>query len=925
MVRDQDRSESGSHRHELLQACPDGLPNLELLAQLGDPEPEKARIAFSRALAHDDLSPHWRDWLPRLLLSARPGFGAQGLESLAGRYRQTRRAGLPVDVMPALPCVLGSSDVLARVLLRHPNWAEELVGDLPSAPAAVDIEPDWTPLRVAKYRGLLRIAGRDLLERPFESSLTELSGLADRCLVAGLERAARETEVAPPALLALGKHGGGELNFSSDIDVLFLYQPESEDFDPEHQRALTGLIQTFKQHMEVPSDDGFGFRIDLDLRPQGRRGALANTVESALTYYASLGAEWERQALIRLRHVAGPREPADAFCRLIVPFVYRQSISPDAIRAVHSMKLRVEAERRRDHRNLEFDLKEGPGGIRDIEFLTQAIQLFCGGRESSLRTGNVLDALRRIERLGLLPEPVAESLRESYLWLRRAEHCVQMVEERQTQQFPSDPTGQLGLARRMGYRQIDAATARNSLLDDWSRVRSEVRQHFETLVLEPKFEPRARSGRALADRMAQEVRGTALFARLSTFAAPFLERSEDTDVELLEGIGLRGIARVVTSSAAAARYLSVRPVLQARMAVADGESLRRRAAELAREPLPVGPEDMEEYLDAMRLIRRDEGLLAAGVHLGGLVPFEEVSEFLSSLAETCVRWAIEAIPAEERNLAVLGMGKIAGREFTYQSDLDLIFLHPDGIQDSARSSRTAQRLIHYLTTQTRVGSAYAVDSRLRPSGRQGALVSTYSAFERYQLERAAPWEHLALMRSRAIAGDIDSAQSLLDRTREEILSRHGTPWKYVSEIRVQVERERVSTGPDVVAFKTGHGGLMEVDFLAAGALLECGIPPGEPRLPSVSSMLCCAAPGEGSEKLLASYAFLRRVEACTRWVADRAVEDLRLGSETAPLVAELVEPGSSPEDLAAELKLARRRVRAAYDSVIAAGSIRALG
>ncbi|MCE2392847.1 MAG: hypothetical protein J4G09_15460 [Proteobacteria bacterium] len=920
-----DQSEFAALRSDLLRACPDGLPALELFARLGDPEPPKARAAFEAALHNADLAPDWREWLPRLLLSARPGFGAQCLESLAERYRQTRRSALPIAEMPALPCVLGSSDALARVLLRHPNWAEELLGDPPPAPPGEEVEPDWTSLRIAKYRGLLRIAGRDLLERPFEASLTELSALADRCLAAGLERAARDRDIDPPALLALGKQGGGELNFSSDIDALFLYQPRNDVFDPEYHRALAELIQSFKHHMEVPGEDGFGYRIDLDLRPQGRRGSLANTVEAALTYYASIGAEWERQALIRLRHVAGPPEAAEAFCRQIAPFVYRRSITPDAIRAVHEMKLRVESERRGAHRELEYDLKEGPGGIRDIEFLTQAIQLFCGGRDSALRTGNVLDALRRIEKASLLPEPVTESLRESYLWLRRAEHCVQMVEERQTQRFPSEPAAQLGLARRMGYLQLDAGAARDALLADWGRVRSEVRHHFEALVLEPKFEPHARSGRAPADLIAQEVRGTALFARLSTFAAPFLERSEDSDVDLLDGIGLRGIARVVTSSALAARYLSVRPVLQARMAEADAESLRRRALELAREPLPVGPEDLEEYLDCMRLIRRDEGLLAACVHLGGQVPFEEVSPFLSVLAEACVRWALEAIPSEERELSVLGMGKIAGREFTYHSDLDLIFLHPDGIQDPSRPARIAQRLIHYLTAQTKVGSAYAVDSRLRPSGRQGALVSTYSAFERYQLERAAPWEHFALMRARAIAGDLDAAQSLLERVRDRILSAGGSPWSRISEMRARVERERVSPKADVVDFKTGRGGLMEVDFLASGSLLECGASPAEMLMPSVAGMLRRAAPGEGVEKLLKAYLFLRRVEACTRWVADRGVEDLRLGSETAPLVSELVDPGASPEDLASELALARRSIRSAYDAVIAADSIQALG
>ena len=318
---------------------------------------------------------------------------------------------------------------------------------------------------------------------------------------------------------------------------------------------------------------------------------------------------------------------------------------------------------------------------------------------------------------------------------------------------------------------------------------------------------------------------------------------------------------------------------------------------------------------------RDARALAAVAQLSGLARFPEISRFLSVSAETCVRHALAAAGPEA--LAVVGMGKIAGREFTYHSDLDLIFLYPDEVADPSGPSRTAQRLIHYLSTSTGAGSAFAVDSRLRPSGRQGLLVSTHGAFRRYQLEQAATWEHVALMRSRVIAG-AGEGQEILDAVRAEILERRIDPWPAISEMRGRVARERVDSAPDVLEWKTGAGGTMEIDFLAAGAVLERGRGPDGGDLPSVEAMLRAAAPGPGSQELLEDHRLLRELEACTRWVAGRAVESLRLDWQGAPLVAELIEPGLEPRDLADRIRGARRRVRSAWERVLEAGSISAL-
>jgi glutamate-ammonia-ligase adenylyltransferase len=460
-----------------------GAPSAEPLAALGDPEPARAAESIARAAQRPELAPTCVDWLPNLLLSARPGFAARALDDLAGRHASARGRPLDVRACPLLPRLLGSSDFLARLLLRHPHWVEDVAGSPPPPPSTEPPEADWTAIRVAKYRGLLRIAARDLAGRPFEQGLRELSDLADGCLVAALEVAAREVGASPPALFALGKLGGRELNFSSDVDLLFVYEPGEEDDEGARHEEVGRIVLGLKRHLEAPSEDGFGYRVDLDLRPEGRMGALANSVDAALRYYETFGAEWERQALLRLRPVAGPSAPALAFADAITPFVYRRLIDPEAIGRVRAMKARIEDERRKSGQDLECDLKEGPGGIRDVEFLVQALQLFFGGQHLELRTGNVLDALGSLGRLRLLPDEVVAQLAGAYVWLRRAEHALQLVEERQTARFPRDPTGQLSLARRLGYPEHEGARARAALLDDWTNQRAIVRRHFEALVL----------------------------------------------------------------------------------------------------------------------------------------------------------------------------------------------------------------------------------------------------------------------------------------------------------------------------------------------------------------------------------------------------------------------------------------------------------
>ena len=469
----------------IARALESGEVSAEALARLGEADPPRALEAFARARACAALAPAFARWAPEALRAARPGHAAESLLALAERTAELA-APIPDAALPLLARVLGNSAFLARLVLARPRLAAELApgaeGPFPPARTGA-IEPTWDAIREAKYRGLLRVAARDAGGRPFRAGLRELSDLADACLAAALACAALETGVEAPAVLALGKLGGRELNFSSDVDLLFVYETPGEvEADFARNAEVARLVRAFRAGLEARGELGFGYRVDLELRPEGPTGPLANSVDAALGYYESFGAEWERQAMIRLRHVAGPEQPARALALGLAPFVWRRSISPAALQAVREMKHRIERERRSAGRDLEVDLKEGPGGIRDVEFLVQALQLFVGGREPAVRTGNVLDALDALAAAGALPADTAAALADAYVWLRRAEHAVQLDEERQTHAFPRDARAQRGLARRMGYGELDAESARARLLDEWTAVRTEVRAHFDELL-----------------------------------------------------------------------------------------------------------------------------------------------------------------------------------------------------------------------------------------------------------------------------------------------------------------------------------------------------------------------------------------------------------------------------------------------------------
>jgi len=437
---------------------------------------------------------------------------------------------------------------------------------------------------------------------------------------------------------------------------------------------------------------------------------------------------------------------------------------------------------------------------------------------------------------------------------------------------------------------------------------------------------------SLEERLHDALGDSPLAPRLATSGAPFLElRANDEAAAALDGPVLVGLARVLASQPEAAGFLSHRPAVLERIAHSDAGTLAARGQELLGEAPTEDPDDLEGSLDEMRLLRREETCLAACLDLGGVVAFGEVSDFLSRLAETICARSLALAGANprlrlepEHQFAVIGMGKIAGRDFTYHSDLDLIFLYAGDTDAIDRVSRVAQRLIAFLGTMTGAGIAYAVDTRLRPSGQQGLLVTSYEGFERYQRDSAQTWEHLALLRARAIAGAVETAQPALDSVRNGVLGDGHNAWADLADMRARVASERSSDNEHSIPIKTGRGGLMDVDFLAGGAVLERGAE-AQPVFPSVPEMLRnTAAAGPRRDAAITDYGMLRELEARCRWLRSHAIESLDTEEEPLACAAELFEPGLGGPELLQRIEGIRERIQGSFDSVAKAETIAVL-
>lgn len=831
--------------------------------------------------------------------------------------------------------ILGASDYFADVCIRDPEYALELFWNLaaPRTPASEIEELQVEPfhrlphdravaiLRRAKRRAILRIGARDYLGlADLEASMADLSDAADAILDAAFRIAARRVlgaaaPLPPLCILAMGKLGGRELNYSSDVDLVFLHDDAR---GPRHAPELfQRLGEAIVSALSEVTEDGCAFRVDVRLRPHGIRGPLSLGVLNSIDYYHSVARPWERVSLVRARPAAGALALGRRFLEAVEPIVFPRTLSAADLEALRTLKRRSESEFRR-RLDPERDLKGGPGGIRDVEFVVQTLCVLHGGAHPALRTGNVLRAIRGIRELRLLPGPDLDALESAYRFLRASEHRVQTLFSISTHEVPRVPAARAALARSLRFRgaDADACAAFDAALALHRRSAREILERFLGSV-RPAEGPAERLSVWLAAGPADAAEGAALLApfgfrdparaagclleiaspassgvstpeRLREGAAALAPRIAE---RLAEGPDPDGavarLSRILTQAPAPATLLET---LRARPAVLDALAGIAAASPFLAE-IPAGdPSSLEPLLLALaypkgrippasavgslpiRSFRAAETLRIGARDLLGLSPPRAAMRALSRAAEAAVRESLAraratlAGEAARAPLAVLALGRLGGREMGYASDLDLVFLR--GAGEESFAAALAERLTALLEDQ---GAGWRVDARLRPGGKSANLVPTLAAFEAYHAGKGgAFWERLALTRARAVAGSPAVARAAEAAAARAAYRGHRCdPGEGPGLVRMR-ERQEQEAGSDDL--KRGPGGLSDVEFLVSYLQILHGARREAVRTPSTRGGIGRLARAgvlrrAAASSLLEGFDLLRLVESRIRIVS----------------------------------------------------------
>ena len=776
-------------------------------------------------------------------------------------------------------------------------------------------------LRQFRNREMVYIAWRDFTGSwSLEESLEHLSQLAETMIFETYQwqyKACCELwgtpcnaqgDAQPMLIIGMGKLGGGELNFSSDIDLIFTYPENGETQGARRSIAnaqfFTRLGQRIIKALDQQTYDGFCYRVDMRLRPFGDSGPLVMSYAALEDYYQEQGRDWERYAMVKARVMGSEMYPEYQELRqMLRPFVFRRYIDFSAIQSLRRMKSMISSEVRR--RGLSNNIKLGAGGIREIEFIAQVFQLIRGGREPALRQRGLLETLQAIGDLALLTEQEVAALTEAYRFLRRLENLLQALADKQTQTLPDKADDQLRLAVAMNFVSWQAllddvqahmgrvhAVFANLIGDEGDEEDDAIAAHFHELwdmahkrdVIEHVIEHDL--ARAQSEAMATTViqfkddlakrtigpRGRDVLNRLmpkvyqAIFAHPDAEFGLSRVLSLLHSIATRTtylelldehpaaltqLVRLCTASPMISEQLARYPILLDELIdphhlynpiALDGYKTELRDF-LARIP----EDDMEQQMEGLRQFKQICILKIAAADIAGVLPVMKVSDHLTYLAEAIVEavihqaWLqVSAKYGEPTHLhdragkgfAVVGYGKVGGWELGYNSDLDIVFIHDcpvdantDGVKEIDGRQfylRLAQRVIHIFSTRTASGILYDVDTRLRPSGASGLLVSPIDAFEAYQREDAWTWEHQALVRARVIYGDEPLQQAFL-ATRHAILSLQRDEDQLKKEVVEMRQKMREHLGGKKAGrfmLKQDVGGITDIEFLAQYLVLR---------------------------------------------------------------------------------------------------------
>jgi [glutamine synthetase] adenylyltransferase / [glutamine synthetase]-adenylyl-L-tyrosine phosphorylase len=797
-----------------------------------------------------------------------------------------------------------------------------------------------------KKKEMLRIALRDLTRQGgLEQIVLELSVVADVCLEAifricwqritervGLPYHRDPSGIWRPtsfSIIGLGKLGGNELNYSSDVDVVFVYseegwvckQPPRRGDDTgtgltNHQFA-TRLAEALIEAIGQPAPEGRLYRIDLRLRPEGNAGPLVRSLQSYENYYAQWGQIWERMMLIKARPVAGDLLLGEEFLEMVQPFRFARSLGERVLREVAAMKQRLEREVLRQD-EVERNVKLGRGGIREVEFTVQVMQVLQGGKIPFLQERQTLVVLEKLTAYNLMSAGESMALASAYRFLRDVEHRLQMESDLQTHTIPSDPDSLQRLAALMGFKKTSefAQALRGHMAGvrkifdhvfqvepepalglpsqlagaetEWIQILSNhhfrdaakayrlltalvygpgyvhVSQHTIDLALRliPRFlalcpppQGQPAAGSVKTSESGKSERGPKPSASAVSPAKPALPKLlSDPDRVLAR---LDSYVSAYGTRAAMFEAWASNPSLfelllllfdrseylaEAAIRTPDlvdelelsGRLRRSKTAEETLRDLRYGLEDADQHL-WLRRYHMTEQMRIGLRDILGFSSFEQNLAELTALAEACLQYALEVVLHRERlkkpNIAIIGLGKLGGAELTYGSDLDVVFVAPAGVQDLPKLQKLAVAVIDLLSRQTELGTVFQVDARLRPDGAKGLLVNTLPAYEDYYRQRGMLWEIQALSRARAVAGDQATgvafeklATTLCNFQKPALpLAAFKSDWKSeIARMRLRIEKERTPPGQDALAFKTGMGGLIDVEFMAQAFGLEHG-------------------------------------------------------------------------------------------------------
>ena len=741
-------------------------------------------------------------------------------------------------------------------------------------------------LRSLRQRVMLRLIARDLAgHADLAEVVATTTALAETAIAAALTwleaqlagqyghpLGERSGAVQRLHVVGMGKLGGSELNVSSDVDLIFVYPEDGETGGARqisNHEYFTRLTRLLAGTLSELTEDGHVFRVDLRLRPYGDGGPLVVSFDMLENYLVTQGREWERYAWIKARVLTGDR--ADELMDLVRPFVYRRHLDFSAFASMRDLHGQVQAEvARRDRLD---DIKLGPGGIREIEFIVQVFQLIRGGRDAALRREPTLAVLPLLAERALLPAAAVLELEQAYIFLRNLEHRLQYLDDQQTHTLPASPADRMAIARSMGFPDA------GRFLGELERQRAAVTRQFEAIFAEAPREQHALAGLWLeADdrehgtaqlallgfrrgaelkRRLEAMRASARYRQMPASSQSRLDRivplaiaaageRNDPDatlarmLDLLDAVSRResylalleqyphALARVadmMSASAWVAQYLTQHPILldellDARIVDVAPDWPALKAA--LREQLAAAAGDSEHQMNLLRHFKHVQTMRLIARDLAGTLPLEALSDHLSDLA--CIA-LVEVLHLAWRGLrqhhcaeprfAVVGYGKLGGKELGYASDLDLVFLYDDAAPEAAENyARLAQRVNYWLTTPTAAGVLYETDLRLRPDGASGLLVSPFASFRDYQLQQAWMWEHQALTRARFVAGDASIGREF-ERLRIEIL-RQPRDLEVLRREVVTMRRKMLDAHPNTSTLfdiKHDRGGIIDVEFM----------------------------------------------------------------------------------------------------------------